>query len=76
MDRWEIRLTANTTTVEGKQRSINMILPDAEKETIKSAVMNRRNPFDFYGDTLTLTTPLHHTEYTIDPDTRELICLS
>jgi hypothetical protein len=74
---WFIRLKAETHTMDGKRRRINRSVPVGNHlQTTLDTVNKVKNPWEFYGVTLHVFTPLHHTEYVIDPDTREISCIS
>jgi hypothetical protein len=81
-ENWSIRLVADTRTVSGKRRRINRSLLHGRnydlpvKTLIKYTIEKQKNCHEFYGVDLHLLTPLHHTIYVIDPDTREVECLS
>jgi hypothetical protein len=81
-ENWSLRLVADTRTVSGKRRRINRSLLRGRnydlpvKELVKFTVNNLPSSWEFYGVDLHLVTPLHHTIYVIDPDTREIRCVS
>lgn len=74
---WNVKLKAITHNVSGKKRTINRKIKghDVKKEVVE-AINSLDNPWEFYGVGLEVITPLHFTEYVIDPDTKQLICIS
>lgn len=80
---WTVRLLAETHTQEGKRRTINRVLSRKGFSSkvdmlvaVAKAVNSKPNPGLWHGVGLWVETPLHRTCYVIDPDTREISCVS
>ena len=72
---WFCRLYGETHLPNGKRRRFNRMMSFGNgglSSQILATVNKCKNPWEFYGVTLHLITPIHHNQFVIDPDTQKI----